>query len=765
MSLLKHAPSLQVADAQRLVLELYGIDGTATPLVSERDQNFRIETPDASFVFKVANGLEDRGSLEAQNAAMAHVAAATGLSPRALPARSGESIQTVDGHLLRLLTWTEGITLGSMRHHSTPLLRDLGRAVGRMGTALETFDHPAAHRAFDWDLARAAAVIGEHASLITERDARGLVESIAEQQGAAVASVLAALPRSVIHNDANDHNVIVRGTDRVDARDQRVGGIIDFGDMVHSVTVADLAVAMAYAALGTRDPLQSAAEVATGYFGVRALTPAERDALWPLVLLRLALSICMAARQVRESPDNDYLRVSQPAISRTLSRLLDPKAARAALDAAHDTAMAVRRRRRATGRNLTLAYDQPVRLVRGSMQYVFDTSGRRYLDAFNNVPHVGHAHPRVAEAATAQVRLLNTNTRYLHDSLAAFADRLTATLPAPLRVCYFLNSGSEANELALRLARTHTQRRDVVVLEAAYHGHTTTLIDISPYKFNGPGGAGQPAWVHVVPVPDVYRGRFGADDPSAGEHYAGFVADVIEGMRESGRGPGAFIAETCPSVAGQIVFPRGYLAAVYRHVREAGGICIADEVQTAYGRMGSSFYAFEDQAVVPDIVVLGKPIGNGYPLAAVVTTAEIAASFDNGMEFFSTFGGSTVSCAVGLAVLDVVQSLELQRHAARVGAHLSERLRALAARFPWCGDVRGGGLFLGIELVRDRRTLDPAPMAAAYVVNRMREDGVLIGTDGPMHNVLKIRPPMPFNVKDAETLVGALERALGEIEA
>ena len=413
-------------------------------------------------------------------------------------------------------------------------------------------------------------------------------------------------------------------------------------------------------------------------------------------------------------------------------------------------------RRRAIGRNVSLGYHRPVHIVRGAMQYLFDETGRRYLDGYNNVPHVGHCHPRIVDAAEHQMRALNTNTRYLHENPVRYAERLAATLPAPLRVCYFVSSGSEANELALRLARAHTRRRDLIVLDAAYHGNTTTLIDISPYKFNGPGGAGKPPWVHVVPVPDVYRGQ----TPSAATD-ADAVARTLDQMRASGAGVCGFIAESCPSVAGQLMLPPGYLDAVYRHVRAAGGVCIADEVQTAYGRIGTHFYAFEEQGVVPDIVVLGKPIGNGHPIGAVVTTAEIAASFDNGMEFFSTFGGNTVSCAVGLAVLDVVEDEKLQAHAQLVGAHLLSRLRPLVEENPLVGDVRGSGLFIGVELVRDRKTLEPAATEASDVVNRLRDEGILIGTDGPHHNVLKIRPPMPFTLDDADVLASTLASVLG----
>ena len=360
-----------------------------------------------------------------------------------------------------------------------------------------------------------------------------------------------------------------------------------------------------------------------------------------------------------------------------------------------------------------------------------------------------------------QMGLLNTNTRYLHDNIVRYAERLTAHLPEPLRVCYFLNSASEANELALRLARAYTGREDLLVMEAAYHGHTGGLIDISPYKFDGPGGRGPRPWVHVAPLPDDYRGSFKRDDPTAGGRYGAQVGEILEKLAGEGKQPAAWICETLPSVGGQIVLPPGYLAEVYRLVRAAGGLCIADEVQVGFGRLGTTFWGFETQGVVPDIVVLGKPIGNGHPLGAVITTAEIAAAFDNGMEFFSTFGGNPVSCAVGLAVLDVLEEENLQQHALAVGGYLLERLEALK-RHPLVGDVRGLGLFQGIELVRDRQTLEPADVEASYVVNRLREKGVLAGTDGPLHNVIKIRPPLPFNWADADVLVDHLDEILGE---
>jgi 4-aminobutyrate aminotransferase-like enzyme/Ser/Thr protein kinase RdoA (MazF antagonist) len=1009
MSLLQQAPRLAAAAAEALAREGYRLDGSATPLASERDQNFRLRARDGrQFVLKIANRTEERALLEAQNAAMAHAWSRVGVCPSVVAGASGNEIldyQSPEGerHFVRLLTWIDGEPLADVPRHSTALLTHLGTRLGQLDAALFTFDHPAAHREFYWDVARAFTIVSRHLGLVADANLRALiaatVDGIVKYPGAA----FDRLPCSVIHGDANDHNVIVAGGDDPWVRRQSVAGLIDFGDMVHSYTVADLAVAIAYAVLDKPDPLAVAQALVTGYHGARALDEHEVTAVFLLAQLRLCASACIAAQQLAERPGDDYLRVSQEPIARTLPRLAampagfviatlrqacgmdpSPHATRVAqslrgqphadvvggaggravrldlsvgsslicgeaagnaepaltaridrtigdagaavgvgrygeprmlyvsplFDAAgqperrtihlgvdlfapagtavhaplpgvvhiaadnaaaldygpvvvlrHETDAgdtfytlyghlsrpsldacppgrdvlageafaeigaadvnggwtphvhvqvitdllglgrdfpgvcraseratwtafspdpgailnlgdvafpdhaievddAIEERQARIGRNLSLGYRAPLKMVRGWRQFLFDSTGRRFLDGYNNVPHVGHCHPRVVRAASDQLAVLNTNTRYLHDLLMAYAERLTRTLPDPLQVCFFVNSGSEANELALRLARAHTRARDVVVLEAAYHGNTTNMIAISPYKFYGPGGEGARPWVHVAPVPDVYRGTYKAGDPQAAMRYAAAVSDIASALQRDDRGLCAFIAESCPSVAGQIMLPGGYLSEVYRHVRAAGGVCIADEVQTAYGRIGSHFYAFESQAVVPDIVVLGKPIGNGYPLGAVVTTREIAASFDNGMEFFSTFGGSTVACAVGLAVLDVVGEEGLQAHAAAVGDRLLAGLRDVATRHAIIGDVRGSGLFVGVELVRDRETLEPAAREADVVVNRLREDGILIGTDGPFHNVLKIRPPMPFDAADAGQLVTALDEVL-----
>lgn len=422
----------------------------------------------------------------------------------------------------------------------------------------------------------------------------------------------------------------------------------------------------------------------------------------------------------------------------------------------------IARRKACSSANLRLSYRAPLAMVRGWKQFLLDNEGRAYLDAYNNVPHVGHAHPRVIEAASRQMRLLNTNTRYVHPSYAEYAEALLARMPNPLSVCFFVNSGTEANELALRLARTHTGQRDVIVMDVAYHGNSSTMIDLSPYKHAGPGGQGAPDWVQVVPLADSYRGPWREHTAATGRAYAACVDEAIARIHACGRGPAAFISEVFPSVGGQIIPPPDYYRHAYAAVRAAGGVCIADEVQTGLGRIGESFWAFDTQGVIPDIVVLGKPMGNGHPIGAVVTRRDIADSFANGMEFFSTFGGSTVSCVVGREVLRIVEEEGLQQNARQVGDAVLGGLRTLASRHAIIGDVRGMGLFIGAELVDDRATRAPATRQTAHVVNRLREERILIGSEGPHDNVLKIRPPLCFTIQDADFLLDRLDRILRE---
>lgn len=422
----------------------------------------------------------------------------------------------------------------------------------------------------------------------------------------------------------------------------------------------------------------------------------------------------------------------------------------------------LQKRHQFLGKNLSLSYKKPLHIVRAYKQFLYDENGRRYLDTVNNVPHVGHQHPKVVKAAKRQIEVLNTNTRYLHQNIVDYAEQLLATFPPELCVVYFVNSGSEANELALRMAKTATNQQDMIAVEVGYHGNTNETIAVSSYKFDSKGGNGKPKNTHLLPIPDTYRGQF-KNPETAGEQFAQFAQTVIEALDQNGKKVAGFICESILSCGGQTVLPKGYLKKIYKTVRNAGGVCIADEVQVGFGRVGEKFWGFELQDVVPDIVTMGKPIGNGHPLAAVVTTRKVADAFNNGMEYFNTFGGNPVSCAIGKAVLEVIQTENLQQNALEVGHYLKVKLKKLQSKFSIIGDVRGYGLFLGIELIRDAETLEAADTEASFIANRMRENAVLMSTDGPLHNVLKIKPPMCFTKNDADFLVVTLEKVLGEL--
>jgi len=1010
-----HRDRTTAADAVRLARELYGLEAAACPLPSEYDDNFRLETNGGEVrVLKVMHPMRDAGFVDMQCAALATIAdRAPGVPvPEVVPDKAGRpwsaaAVGDGQARLVWMLSYLPGRPIAGLKPVTPGLLEELGAALARLDAALAGFSHPAARRELKWDLTEAGWV-REHLGLIADPRRRALVESALARYEAEVVPALPRLRRSAVYGDANEHNVLVtveRG------QPARLAGLIDFGDMIETVTVAEPAVAAAYAAFGAPDPLEAVRPLVAGYHRHFPLAEEELAILDALIRTRLAVSVVNSACRSAAEPGDPYLTISEapawaaleafdripprlahyayrdacglppaphgpavvgwlkqsaatfaqvldhdlrrepaavldlsvgspllgadpagletPRLAETIGRVLkdagasvgvgrydEPRAiyttaafaaggppgaerrtvhlgldlsvppgsrVRAPLDGtvhivaendapkdygplvvlrhevptgeefftlyghldaesiaglaagrtlrageafaavgapprngdwwphvhvqivldllgldedfpgvaaprrrslwlglspdpnlilgipadrfprpAPSKAETLAARQRTLGRNLSVSYRRPLKIVRGWMQNLIDEAGRVYLDVYNNVPLVGHSHPRVVRAVQEQMALLNTNTRYLHDNLVRYAGRLADLMPDPLRVCYVLNSASEANELALRLARTHTGREDVVVLESAYHGHTTGLIDISPYKFDGPGGRGRKPWVHVAPLPDDYRGPFKRDDPEAGRKYAAAVGRLIAEEAAPRGGPAAFIAETLPSVAGQIVLPPGYLAEAYRHVRAAGGICIADEVQVGFGRLGTRFWGFETQGVVPDVVVLGKPIGNGFPLAAVVTTEAIAGSFANGMEFFSTFGGNPVASAAGLAVLDVMAEERLQERARRVGDHLKAGLKGLAERHALIGDVRGSGLFLGVELVRDRRTLEPAAAEAAYVVERLRDLGILAGTEGPLHNVIKIRPPLCIGEADADLFVSVLDGILSE---
>lgn len=798
----KIVPRFDARQAATIAERHFALSGTCDPLPSYVDQNFRLTTAAGDqWVIKIAQSEMTRSPLEARIGALRHLqkGAAAHLTPLVRSTVDGDTLIAVEApdasgrsHLVHMVGYLDGRPLGA-GEHAPALLTQVGRLVADIQAGLEGYTHPRLERAHRWDMRRAHELLAETHRIQPLRRRR-LAERNLEAFAASVLPNVSALPTPLVHHDLNENNILVCERDGA----LTVCGLIDFGDIVHSCRVFDLAVCAAYACLGHRRPLEAISAVVAGYHRVRPLSEAELDAVFASACARLAVSVTMSARSRDERPGNTYANVSERPAWEAMERLAGVPAelAREHLARACDPStgavtgsgrtadeiMAIRRRH--LGPSLSLSYQAPLKIDRGWMQYLFDDTGRPYLDCVNNVCHVGHSHPHVVEAIARQASLLNTNTRYLHHNLAAYAERLTATLPDPLSVCFFVCTGSEANDLALRLARTFTGRQGIVTLDGAYHGHTGRLIEISPYKFDGPGGAGAPDHVRVVPMPEGYRTRplseAGTGDgpdhagtrdagtrdrthPRLGERLAAPVGRAMAELADTAYGAAAFIGESLLGCGGQVVPAAGYFQHVFAHTRAAGAVCIIDEVQVGFGRVGSHLWAFETQGVIPDIVTMGKPIGNGHPLAAVVTTPEIAQAFANGMEYFNTFGGNPVSCAAGLAVLDVIEEEGLQAHAHTVGGELLAGLRGLADRHALIGEVRGLGLFIGIELVRDRATLEPADDEATIVIERMKARGILLSTDGPLHNVLKIKPPMPFAAENAEALVTHLDAVLTDI--
>ena len=651
----------------------------------------------------------------------------------------------------------------------------LGRAIGRMlaevHAALAGFDHPGVGRTHPWDIATCSRHRGSIRH-VESKSRRTILEMVMQEQAAVVEPMLLRCPQGMLHGDANDENILIEGT--------RVAGLVDFGDTLRGALVQDLGITLAYAAQhGTVPNLDLAAAIVSGYHSSRPLSSEEQQVLFPLLRSRLATSALIGAARRVKSPEHATWYSHQETTWRTIENLgsIAPAAGMSMLCRQIGTpggrsrlsdASLLDKRRAITGPNLSVSYDEPLHMVKGRGQYLFAADGRPYLDLVNNVCHVGHCHPRVVDALSKQAATLNTNTRYLHEGFVDYAEMLAARLPEPLDTVFLVTSGSEANELALRIARAATGATDALVIDGAYHGHTGNCVAMSPYKFNGPGGSGCPEWVHVAPSPDRYRGLIRGDGDDVGAAYALELATTVGEACASGRSIAAFFAEPILSCGGQIPLPAGYLAAAFKHVRNAGGLCVADEVQVGFGRVGEAFWGFELDAadggepVIPDIVVMGKPIGNGHPIGAVVTTRAIAESFANGMEFFSTFGGNPVSCAVGKAVLEVIDDEGLQAHAAMLGSRFLDGLRALQDRHEVIGDVRGRGLFLGIEMVRDRSTREPAADIADAVVQTMKRGGVLLSTDGPLHNVIKIKPPLVLNENDVDMTLRLLDDALVE---
>lgn len=419
----------------------------------------------------------------------------------------------------------------------------------------------------------------------------------------------------------------------------------------------------------------------------------------------------------------------------------------------------IERRNRILGRAYRLFYDRPLHIVKGTGVWLIDADGRKYLDVYNNVPHVGHCHPHVVEAICSQAKTLNTHTRYLHENVLDYAERLTSRLPGDLDVAMFACTGTEANELALRLARAVTGGTGMIVTPYAYHGNSwaisqITTSDLSPEMREDN--------VVTIPAPDTYRGRY--RDADAGERYASHMNEAVETLLSRGHQPAAFIVDTIFSSEGVPTVPHDFLQKSIEIVRAAGGVFVADEVQPGFGRTGINFWGFENHGVHPDIVTMGKPMGNGHPISAVVTNEVVIDRFQDQAGYFNTFGGNPVSCAAAGAVLDVIEQENLQSNALSMGERLRTGLAELAERHEIIGDIRGSGLFIGVELVRDRESLEGADKEASWIVNDLKDRGVLIGSTGPLGNVLKIRPPMVFSAENADFLVHRMDESFAALK-
>ena len=747
----------------RILRDRFGVGSPSlTSLAGERDQNFRVDADDGRrLLFKISNPADGLSTVEMQAAALRHIERVDPGLPvmRPLPDVVGEPWVEVGGpdgrnYPVRLFTFLPGrVTSNAVLTPGS--IRGFGRTAARLGRALRGFFHPAADYEILWDLTHAAKlrVLLKH---VADPARRAQVERVLDRFETRVEPVLPALRAQVIHGDMSLDNVLLDD-------DLRVSGIVDFGDMTHAPLVCDLAVSIADVLHGRDDAIEAAEVLIGGYVSVTPLEDEEAGLLADLVATRLATEVTVAAWHGGLFPDNAaYATSGEPgarAFLDAIEALGFDAVTRRFRDACRglpyrsiDTASLLARRRRALPRS-PLFYFHPVHLVRGEGIWLFDPDGRRYLDCYNNVPAVGHGHPRVARAVAGQQRLLATHSRYLHEAIVELAERLKATLPPALDSVFLVNSGSEANDLAWRIARAATGRSGAIVTEFAYHGLTEATHALSPEEW---AAGEQPDHIATIPAPDGYRGAYRRDEEGWALRYAAHVDGAARGLGD--RGLAAIYLDPGFTADGILAPPPAYLQDAARRARALGGIVVADEVQAGHGRCGTHLWSFQPSGIEPDMVVMGKPMGNGFPVAALVVRSEVLAAVPEETELFSTFGGNPVACAAALAVLDVIEEEGLVASAGEVGSYLRQRLAALAGRHPLIGDVRGEGLLVGVELADGSR--EPMTRQARDAVEAMREKGVLISTAGPASNVLKIRPPLVFQREHADLLVRTLDEIL-----
>ena len=762
-----------IGTIENWVANYYGIEVKASVLNGYDELNFLlVEKSGKKNILKVSNSSHDYFFLEAQVKILQHLAKtdiAAQFQTYTLN-KKGETLTEIilDEHTyyIRILSFLEGSFWVEAPAKNKVLFENLGIFLGKMDKSLLSFKHPGMHRHYTWDISTARDA-NYKMHYISDPAKKRIADYFMLQFETEVLPTLSSYRQAYTHNDANDYNVLVEG--------DCIAGLIDFGDMVYTALINNVAVACTYAMLHQSDPLAAAVLVVKGYHSAYAIEEKELSILYYLIAARLCISVTQSAYNGSLDTNNEHHFITEKPAWDLLDYLitLNPIKAENAfrlachyssiIDANENYTNLETKRNAHIGKNLSISYEKHLKIDKAALQYLYDDKGNTYIDCVNNVSHIGHCHPSVVRVMQKQIASLNTNTRYLNNHLVEYAQKLTTSLPAGLNVCYFTNSGSEANDLAIRISRHCTKQKDVIVLDHAYHGTSTATIEMSPYKFDRAGGIGQMPWIHKAMNPDLYRGPYQYEDADAGSKYAKDVKNIIDNIKKENKKPAAFICETLLGVGGQMPLPHNYLKEVYKYVRAAGGICIADEVQVGFGRVGSHFWGFELQDVVPDIVVMGKPIGNGHPLAAVIVTDEIANSFNNGIEYFNTYGGNPVSMATGIAVLEVIQEEGLQENALQVGNYLLEGMRALMNTHSIIGDVRGSGLFIGVELVKDRITKEPATEAIKLAVEKMKEKGFLMGVDGPYNNVFKIKPPIIFSIENAKGLLSNLDTILASL--
>jgi 4-aminobutyrate aminotransferase-like enzyme/Ser/Thr protein kinase RdoA (MazF antagonist) len=768
-----NAPRLPLDQIAAFAADQYGLDGELTELYSERDQNLRLREKDgAAWVLKVASAEEDPGIIDCQLMTMRHIERIdpTLPVPRVRLARDGAATRHITGpdgtrHFFYVLSFLEG-EIAQRINIDHALHGRIGDMLAKLGRAMRGLFHPAAgNRELLWDVRMLDRLL-PHAHLFGPGWQQELVTHIGNHFIAEIRPRLSALRAQLIHGDVHEHNLILDAAGNI-------SGIIDFGDMFHGPLVIDIADALGDF-LTDAGTIEGTIRAMVGaYNRVTPLEAEEADLIFDLASARMILTPLINAFRAAQTPDEpNYMAGYGDAPLRVLEAFQEmgrDKVSDIVRDACElprratalpSTENLIERRKRLMGSKLYVFYDPPLHMVKGDGVWLTAADGRRYLDCYNNVPHVGHCHPHVVAALTRQIRQLNTNTRYLGEQVLEYAERLTATLPGDLKVCAFVNSGSEANDIAFRMAKVFTRASGGIAMDFAYHGITEASDAFSP---SGNYAMSVPPYIRTLMAPDGYRGKYRYGTNDMGALYAADADRAIASLKEAGHGTAAFMVDSALMTNGVLEPVPGYMAAVAAKVRAAGSLVIGDEVQSGFGRMGTHMWGHAHHGIIPDIVTIGKPAGNGHPIGVVVTRPEILEAFLAEYAFFSTFGGNNVSCAAGLAVLDVIEREGLVENSRLVGDYLKAGLKGLMARHDLIGDVRGTGLALGVELVTDRKALTPAPEETRRLLNLLRDEGVLVGSEGVLGNVLKIRPPIVFSKENADYAVAALDRALAKL--